>query len=951
MTISSTTRIAGPFIGNGTASTFAFTFKVFAAADLDVVRLTTSTGIEATLVLNSDYTVALNQNQDSNPGGSVTLTAGALASGFTLTITSDLANLQPTDLTNQGGFYPEVIEDSFDRSTIQIQQMAGEVNRSLKFPISDGTLPGDLPSTSLRQGKYLAFDAAGQPTASAGTGTDTALRTDLAVTSVALAGSSLVGFRANSAASTGRTLLAKVRDTVSVKDFGAVGDGVTDDSAAIQAAVTAFRTVHIPSGTYVVTSQITVPSNTTIILDTDATIDMSTALSGLRAFYAAGSVGTAYNLTASTTSFGTTLTVSTGDSANFAAGDWVQVYSTAVFDEGWSGSVFGEIVQVDSVNTGTGVITLTTELAGGTYTTGATAQVRKVTFVENVMVTGGSFVGSQTVTTFHTAVRCDFGINCTVDGIRTRYCNGNAINLRSCLFSTVKNVFVQDALGSTGYGVNITDCCQDCTVVDSSFLRCRHAVTSTSSDKGQSRRLTYQNLRSWDSINTGDAFDTHASSSDVMFVNCVSYGSSANGFNIECASAQVIGCASYGHASAGLAFTTHTTVNTTKFLADGFRSIGGDRGISVGLGSPKANSLTTNAIRISNCMMTNLASGGTGQAINVSATGTQKTVTSVNTGTETITSNAHGYANGDAIRFQSTGGTVPGGLIAGTTYYVINAATNTYQVSLTSGGSAENLTSGGSGTIETCIATTTNNVTIDGCYGEGFNTSGVVYVQDFVQNYTITGNIIATSDIGGSALQARGQYGTIVGNQLSYTVNGATGGSSSACIRITDAADITVASNVGRVPSSSGGWGIRVSASGNAVNTLANARIAVSPNNLFQEATNPGVSYMQVGQYSALRIASGVVTLPHIGNGVYVLDTEGSAATDDLDTINGGAIGQQIMLGSSSAARVITVRDVASPGNIRLDAAGNFALNSPEDTITLYYNGASWLEMARANNT
>jgi hypothetical protein len=134
MTISSTTRIAGPFIGNGTASAFPFTFKVFAATDLDVIKLTVSTGTESTLVLTTDYTVTLNGDQNSNPGGTVTLTAGALASGFTLTITSDIANLQPTDLTNQGGFYPEVITDSLDRATIQIQQIADIGDRTLNAP-------------------------------------------------------------------------------------------------------------------------------------------------------------------------------------------------------------------------------------------------------------------------------------------------------------------------------------------------------------------------------------------------------------------------------------------------------------------------------------------------------------------------------------------------------------------------------------------------------------------------------------------------------------------------------------------------------------------------------------------------------------------------------------------------------------------------------------------------
>jgi hypothetical protein len=49
---------------------------------------------------------------------------------------------------------------------------------------------------------------------------------------------------------TARTVDSKLKDSVSVKDFGAVGDGVTNDSAAIQAAVNTGKKVYIPAGTY-----------------------------------------------------------------------------------------------------------------------------------------------------------------------------------------------------------------------------------------------------------------------------------------------------------------------------------------------------------------------------------------------------------------------------------------------------------------------------------------------------------------------------------------------------------------------------------------------------------------------------------------------------------------------------------------------------------------------------
>jgi hypothetical protein len=50
------------------------------------------------------------------------------------------------------------------------------------------------------------------------------------------------------------TVQAKLRESVSVKDFGAVGDGVTDDTAAIQACLNGNKYVRIPRGKYNVTS-------------------------------------------------------------------------------------------------------------------------------------------------------------------------------------------------------------------------------------------------------------------------------------------------------------------------------------------------------------------------------------------------------------------------------------------------------------------------------------------------------------------------------------------------------------------------------------------------------------------------------------------------------------------------------------------------------------------------
>lgn len=164
MSISSTVRKAGPFLGNGSASVFPFGFKVFTSADLSVIRLDTS-GTLLTLALTTDYIVTLNPNQDSNPGGSITLVAGALATGYSLVVTTAIPELQNVVLQNLGAFFPDVINDALDRLTILIQQMQEQVDRSLKFPLIDPLLASTLPIAASRANLLLGFDGTGALTA------------------------------------------------------------------------------------------------------------------------------------------------------------------------------------------------------------------------------------------------------------------------------------------------------------------------------------------------------------------------------------------------------------------------------------------------------------------------------------------------------------------------------------------------------------------------------------------------------------------------------------------------------------------------------------------------------------------------------------------------------------------------------------------------------------------
>lgn len=262
MTISTELRKAGPFTGNGVTTAFPFSFKVFAATDVAVTVANTQ-GNESALALGADYAVALNADQDAAPGGTVTL-AAPLSTGYLLVVSSAVPNLQPTDITNNGGFYPRVIEDALDRHVAQVQQIDEKVGRALKVaitsPLGDQALPSPVA------GMLIGWNESSDGLKNYAPIGGTLLGQQLAAAN----GSSLVGFQQAGTGAVVRTAQDKMREWVSVKDFGAVGDG-SDATTAFAAALAAHDNIYVPAGTYAVTG-ITMSNNKVLFGDGEESV-------------------------------------------------------------------------------------------------------------------------------------------------------------------------------------------------------------------------------------------------------------------------------------------------------------------------------------------------------------------------------------------------------------------------------------------------------------------------------------------------------------------------------------------------------------------------------------------------------------------------------------------------------------------------------------------------------
>ncbi len=239
-----------PYVGNGVTTVFPYTFKILDEADLAVY-------VNGALqTLNVNYSVS---GVGLDGGGSVTFLTGAPGSSLSVSIIRAMAVKRLTDYQVGGDFNAVQVNPDFDRAILLIQDVHTQLGRSIRTPADEvGTLP-TLPSIAMRAGKFSGFDANGLPTALTGTGTDTALRTDLA-NGLSGPGADLIAQK--------RTLTEIARSVVPVNYTYAPGDvrrqgapttGLADAGAGIETACNVGGQVDIKGiATYLLASNVDV---------------------------------------------------------------------------------------------------------------------------------------------------------------------------------------------------------------------------------------------------------------------------------------------------------------------------------------------------------------------------------------------------------------------------------------------------------------------------------------------------------------------------------------------------------------------------------------------------------------------------------------------------------------------------------------------------------------------
>ena len=232
------------YSGDGNRTIFGFPFPVLASDDLLVfVNDTPAAGFAIAGL--------------ADPGGGEIAFLEPPAAGSAVTLLRRTESVRETEFVDGTPFRAAAINAELDRIMLLVQETRDEVGRALRGGPSEGDLDFSLPAAAQRANALLGFDSAGRPMVFG--------QADLPESGDA---SGLLV--TPSGGTTARALGEHLAAVVNVRDFGAMGDGVTDDAAAFAAAILAAETrsspVYVPASAtpYVVGAPLTLDSVTLV---------------------------------------------------------------------------------------------------------------------------------------------------------------------------------------------------------------------------------------------------------------------------------------------------------------------------------------------------------------------------------------------------------------------------------------------------------------------------------------------------------------------------------------------------------------------------------------------------------------------------------------------------------------------------------------------------------------
>ena len=290
---------------------------------------------------------------------------------------------------------------------------------------------------------------------------------------------------------------SKLREFVSVKDFGVLGNG-TDEAAKVQAALNYLNSIgggELRFNGEVVRcdSPLIGYSNTKIIGTPGSTIDWSQRGSpfntpgdeGLLVFRGTASAEILLNANA----VYKTNKINVPDASVFAEGDLVEISMNdqGSFPDTSVATNSGQLNILTGVYTGTNNLVLDTAIFEPlNYTTANGARIRKITPVENVVIEGMTFKGVGRPTTNISGdlgVRIFFGRNVTVRNCNFIQLDGRALEAVSCHhFVFDNNEFYHDKIGATNnrvsYSITYSSSVYG-TISNNKIVNCRHGIVSS----------------------------------------------------------------------------------------------------------------------------------------------------------------------------------------------------------------------------------------------------------------------------------------------------------------------------------------------------------------------------------------------------------------------------------------------------------------------------------------